>query len=312
MLGIAIINYNKYEKTIECIKSIFKTAKAEYKIYLLDNASQNESLEVLQNEYENEPRVKLFSSKTNLGYANGNNLLLDEIKKDGCDYALISNNDIIFQNGSIDLLLEKIQNEDYLLIEPFIENIDGTTQICVKKSRPSYKEYMLFSTYLHNFVPKSKKREFALKQQPKTAGRVYWASGACFIADMKSFEEIGFFDKNTFLYFEEYIISEKAVKKGLKIGFEPNAKVIHFHGASTGGAASLFTRRANLESEMYFFTHYWMLNRLQLNFLRQIRCLEVLFTFTKNKKLKDALTYISQSKKIMKDSKERTNENQNL
>lgn len=304
MLGIAIINYNNYEKTIECIKSIFETAKAEYKIYLLDNASQNESLEALQREYKNEPRVKLFLSKTNLGYANGNNLLLDEIKKDGCDYTLISNNDIIFENGSIDLLLEKIQNEDYLLIEPFIENIDGSTQICVKKNKPSFKEYMLHSTYLHNFVSKDKKILFRKSQQPTEAGDVYWASGACFIADMKKFEDIDFFDKNTFLYFEEYIISEKAVKQGYKIGFEPEARVVHFHGASSGGAANLFTRTANLESEMYFFTHYWILSNRQINFLRRVRCLEVLFTFIKNKKIKEALTYVKQSKKILKKSKE--------
>lgn len=304
MLGIAIINYNKYEKTIECIKSIFETAKAEYKIYLLDNASQNESYEVLQKQYENEKRVELIKSNKNLGYANGNNLLLEYVKRDKCENVLISNNDIIFQEDSIDRLQNSLNNSDYLLIEPFIENIDGSTQICVKKNKPSFKEYMLHSTYLHNFVSKDKKILFRKSQQPTEAGDVYWASGACFIADMKKFEDIDFFDKNTFLYFEEYIISEKAVKRGYKIGFEPEARVVHFHGASSGGAANLFTRTANLESEMYFFTHYWILSNRQINFLRRVRCLEVLFTFIKNKKIKEALTYVKQSKKILKKSKE--------
>ncbi len=304
MLGIAIINYNKYEKTIDCVNSILKTTQSDYKIYILDNGSANNSFDILKNEFERNNKIALVKSEKNLGYAVGNNLLIEMIKKDNCDSVLISNNDILFENGTIDLLLSKLKESDCLLIEPFIKNIDGSTQICVKKSKPTFREYMLYSTYLHNFVSKSKKNAFAKKQQPKTSEEVYWASGACFIADMKKFESIGFFDSNTFLYFEEYIISEKAAKKGYKIAFEPEAKVIHYHGASSGGNANLFTRTANLKSEMYFFTHYWILKKYQINFLRQIRCLEVLFTFGKCKKFKDAFTYITKSKTILKEVKE--------
>lgn len=304
MLGIAIINYNKYEKTIDCVNSILETAKTEYKIYILDNGSNNESFTVLKNKYSQNDKILLVKSEKNLGYAVGNNLLIEYIKKDCCENVLISNNDILFENGTIDLLVDKINNSEYLLIEPFIKNIDGSTQICVKKSKPTFKEYMLYSTYLHNFVSKSKKYDFFKHQQPKTSQEVYWASGACFIANMKKFENIGFFDKNTFLYFEEYIISEKAVKNNYKIAFEPEATVIHYHGASSGGVANLFTRLANLQSEMYFFTHYWILKKYQLNFLRHIRCLEVLFTFGKCKKLKDAFSYVAKSKTILKNAKE--------
>ncbi len=303
MLGIAIINYNKYEKTIDCINSIFSTVKSKYKIYLLDNASPNNSYEELFNIYKNENRVELIKSENNLGYARGNNLLIEKAKSDGCDYILISNNDIIYKENSIEILLSSIQNSDYLLIEPFIKNIDGSTQICVKKNRPSFKQYMMFSTYLHNLVSKKAKREFYSATQPAEFSQVYWASGACFIADIKKFESIGFFDKNTFLYFEEYIISEKALKSGLKIGFEPAATVIHYHGASTGGAANLFTRLENFKSECYMFKNYWKITPKQLRQIRTIRCLEVLFTFTKEKKFKEALSFIKQSSQIIKNTK---------
>lgn len=47
MLGIAIINYNTYKKTIECIDSIRKVMGTDYKIYLLDNYSPNNSGTIL-------------------------------------------------------------------------------------------------------------------------------------------------------------------------------------------------------------------------------------------------------------------------
>lgn len=300
MLGIAIINYNKYEKTIECIDSVFETTKCDWKIYLLDNASANESYDVLAEKYGENEKIVLIKSDENLGYAKGNNLCLEYAKRDGCDYVLISNNDIIFQNGSIDTLLGDIQTGEYLLVEPFIRNKDGSVQVCVKKERPIFRQYMQFSTYLQNLVSNRKKRAYYKNLQPEEKSRVYWASGACFIADMKKFESIGFFDPNTFLYFEEYIISEKAVKNGLSIGFDPAAQVIHYHGASSGGSANLVTRLANFESEIYFFTNYRKITDRQIKMIRNIRCLEVLFTFAKQKKIKEAFTFIKQSKQIVK------------
>lgn len=303
MLGIAIINYNKYEKTIECITSIEETAKCEYKIYLLDNASANESFDILSKKYSDNEKIVLIKSDENLGYARGNNLCIEYAKNDNCDYILVSNNDIIFQNDSIDLLLEDIKEGNHLLVEPFIRNKDGSVQICVKKDKPTFKQYMQFSTYLRNLVSSNDKKAYYSTLQPKEKSNVYWASGACFIADMKKFESIGFFDPFTFLYFEEFIISEKAVKNGLTIGFDPNAQVIHYHGASSGGSANLVTRLANFESEIYFFTNYWQISDKQIKMIKNIRCLEVLFTFTKQKKLKQAFEFIKQSKKIVKNRK---------
>lgn len=300
MLGIVIINYNKYEKTIECIDSVFETAKCDYKIYLLDNASANESYDTLSEKYGSNDKIVLIKSEKNLGYAKGNNLCLEYAKKDNCDYVLISNNDIIFQNGSIDTLLKDIQTGEHLLVEPFIRNKDGSVQVCVKKERPTFKQYMQFSTYLQNLVSDRKKDAYYKNLQPNEKSDVYWASGACFIADMKKFESIGFFDPHTFLYFEEYIISEKAIKDDLSIGFDPAAQVIHYHGASSGGSANLVTRLANFESEIYFFTNYRKITDRQIKMIRNIRCLEVLFTFTKQKKMKQAIEFIKQSKKLLK------------
>lgn len=302
MLGIVIINYNKYEKTIDCVNSIFETVKTEYKIYLLDNASQNDSFEQLSKHYNSNDKIVLIKSSKNLGYARGNNLGIEYAKRDGCDYILISNNDLIYQENAIDTLYSRITASEYFIVEPFLKNIDGSTQTAVMKSRPSFKEYMQFSTYLHNFVSKKEKRKYYSSLQPKEFGEVYWASGACFIADLKQFEEIGFFDPYTFLYFEEYIISEKAKAKGLKIGFEPNAKVVHYHGASTGGNANLVTRVANFKSEAYMFTNYWKITKQQLKLVRLIRCLEVLYTFTKEHKIKDAFKFIKQSKIILRET----------
>lgn len=300
MLGIAIINYNQPQKTIDCVNSIFKTVKSDYKIYLLDNNSTDNSYEILYSEYKNQSRVDFFKSDINTGYANGNNLCIEKAKKDGCEYILISNNDIIFDENTVDTLLEKIKTTDCLAIAPALKSPNGAHQQNIKKSAPDFKKYMMSETYLHNF---DKKEKYQNTYFPKKFEEVYWISGAVFIADMKKFESIDFFDKNTFLYFEEYIISEKAVKKGYTLAVEPAVCAYHYHGASTGGNANLFTRLENLKSELYFFSNYKKYSNKKLCQIRFIRCLEVLFTFTKEHKLKDALKYLKESKKVLKVNK---------
>ncbi len=297
MLAIAIINYNQPNKTIDCINSIFKTVKTDYKIYLLDNASADNSFEMLYNEYKDNNNVEFFKSDINTGYANGNNLCIEKAMADGCDYILISNNDIIYDNNTIDTLLTEIQSTDYLAIAPALKAPNGAHQQNIKKSAPDFKRYMMSETYLHNF---DKKEKYKNTYYPKKLEEVYWISGAVFIADMKKFKDIGFFDKNTFLYFEEYIISEKAIKKGYKLACEPNVSAYHYHGASTGGNANYFTRLENLKSELYFFSNYKNYSNRKLKQIRTIRCLEVLFTFTKEHKLKDALKYLKESKKVLR------------
>lgn len=298
MLGIAIINYNKFDKTIDCINSVFATVKdIEYKIYLLDNCSQNESFDVLSKEYSENPLVDCFQSEANLGYARGNNLCIEKAITDGCDYVLISNNDIIFEKNAINLLYNDIREKDYLLIGPQMKNPDGSIQKNMKPEKPSFKKYMMSETYLHNFDKKRKYNTFVV---PPKFTDAYWISGAVFITNIKKFEQIGFFDPNTFLYFEEYIISEKAKKAGLRLGFEPAALAYHYHGASTGGNANYFTRLENFKSEMYFYKVYLNAPNSQLKKIRLIRCLEVLFTFTKEHKLHDALKFVRATKTVLK------------
>ncbi len=296
MLGIAIINYNQYEKTIDCVNSVFETARGiDYKIYLLDNCSPNGSFDILRREYGENPIVDCFQSEKNLGYARGNNLCIEKALADGCDYILISNNDIVFEKGAINLLLRDIKSRDCLLIGPALKTPAGKYQISVKPFAPSFKEYVFSETYFSNF---DRKKKYKSRFFPHEFSYVYWVSGAVFMADIKLFEKIGFFDPATFLYFEEYIISEKAKRAGLKLGFEPTASVIHYHGASTGGNANYFTRLENLKSELYFFKNYLGAPKSRLKTIRFIRCLEVLFTFTKERKVKDAFKFIKNSKKL--------------
>ena len=108
MIGIAVINYKCYEKTIKCIESIQKTIQTPYKIYLLENGSENESANILKEKYCNDDRIELLISNQNHGYARGNNICIKRMRQDGCKYGIISNNDIVCVENTINKLIKDL------------------------------------------------------------------------------------------------------------------------------------------------------------------------------------------------------------
>ena len=282
MIGIAVINYMTYSKTIDCIRSIRNTTKEVYRIYLLENGSNNESAHILSNEYSGASDVQLIISTVNCGYARGNNICIQYMRKDGCDYGLISNNDIICESGSIDKLVEDLKMyPDYLLVGPMICDPKGNFQRSVKLHQYTSIEYLFKSTYLSKFVKRAKLKEDKKVFMVHEFKEVSWVSGAFFAFDLEKFSQIGDFDSKTFLFFEEYILAAKSKIRGFKLGYDPRAKIFHYHGASTGGGLNVKSKIAADKSERYYFANYTNQSAFFLGILNIIRTLEVFITFGK-------------------------------
>jgi GT2 family glycosyltransferase len=277
MFAIIIINYNSYEKTIDCIASIRKTCGVPYRVYLIDNASANDSAAVLEKEYKDAADVRLILSKENLGYARGNNRCIKEAIRDGYKYALISNNDIVYEQGALDSLYEEITKNEYLIVGPQIVKPEGEIQRTVKYASPRFVKYIVRETYVSSLLRKFIKKE----QVPEKKQDVYWIAGCAFAANLEMLDRIGLFDDRTFLYFEEYILAEKAKRTGMKMEYLPEARALHYHGYSMGGSANIVTRLANLKSEMLFLHEYMHWGRFKTGTVKLIRMLEVRFNLRK-------------------------------
>ena len=167
MVGIIILNYNNWEDTVNCIKSVEKYNTAEVKYIVIDNGSTREgTVEALdkylaktfKNNYrkmtENE-NVEILSymtflvSPTNDGYARGNNKGLRLAYKDSeIDELLILNNDILFIQDIIPLLLRKKKKTDNCgIISPILYEGDKTT-IDYNCARRSVNPWVLIHAYI--------------------------------------------------------------------------------------------------------------------------------------------------------------------
>lgn len=303
MIAFIILNYNTWEMTIRCVDSIFETCTQTYTIYIVDNGSKNDSYHKLKEQYRNNSNVKVISSE-NFGYAIGNNIGIRHAINDGHDIITITNNDVIFLDDSIErmyLFLKK--SEDATVAAPYILSPEGDLQNLPTIKPLSTQDYLFHNTKLNKFASSKSKLRFNheyylagedIKNEPIP---IYKFSGCCFMARSERLNKVGLFDENTFLYYEEDILSHKMYKTDLKSYYLPDAKIVHHHGLTTG-KDNLFVDTEMFKSEIYFLTRVYQVNYLFLLFIYIDRCITPLM-----KKIKKTYTLsFKQYKEFLKET----------
>jgi hypothetical protein len=72
--------------------------------------------------------------------------------------------------------------------------------------------------------------------------RLTYLSGASMLIDRTFVERVGVLTEDYFLYCEEIDWCIRGARSGLKLGFAPDAKVLHYQGTTTGSSPSLSQR----------------------------------------------------------------------
>lgn len=255
IINVIILHYKTIDKTIDCISSILET-ELDAHVCIIDNYSNNGTLETLKSKYSNDKRISFICLDENKGYARANNAGMRFLYENGARYAIVTNNDVVFSPESIISLINALRATGSILAAPKVNNPEGQTMNSVQLYRcHNIFEYLyrkIFSILLGNRV------NFARDCQYITQIKSF--SGSCFACDLEKMHEIDYFDEYTFLYFEEPILSLKIEKAGYNMVFVPKAEVIHYHGATTKNS-SLFAEACKLESQIYYLNNYLNCNK---------------------------------------------------
>ena len=102
-VGIVISNYNGWQDTLVCLESLQKMTFRDFEIVLIDDASPNDSVAQLQGKLP--PNTVFLPQEKNVGFAAANNIGMRRALADGCDYALLLNNDTSVRPDFLESLL---------------------------------------------------------------------------------------------------------------------------------------------------------------------------------------------------------------
>ena len=72
-ISVVILNWNRPQDTIAAVDSVLKQNYADFDVLVWDNASSDDSLQVLKNKFDRDPRAHIHASPRNEGVAGGRN-----------------------------------------------------------------------------------------------------------------------------------------------------------------------------------------------------------------------------------------------
>lgn len=294
MISLIIVDYNGIEKTMNYIKHCKEMIEDsdDINFIIVDNSPNDKSIEYFRDnnisadseniKLENlndkvqvykyicsEYNVILVKANENLGYARGNNLGAKVSKLLFNDeYYIFSNNDLrIAKKFKLSTLTDCFNIDPNIgVIGPEVMDLNNEFQSPIKKMG-LFRQLILsyYNTLFSGIFSRFTKNNI----YDGSSKYAYWVTGAFFITKSKVFNEIGMFDENTFLYFEEMILSERLLKKGYKVYFFNGIRLIHEHGYTTKDTLSeLKNMEIHFNSNYHYFSEYTNAGKLTLIFAR--------------------------------------------
>lgn len=159
MIGFVLLNYMAYEETFNCVESIKKLDDNNI-IVIVDNHSPNESYDIIKNKYINDKNIVVIDSKSNVGFAKGNNIGYQYLKNNfKCEFIIIMNTDMIIeQNDFLNTLKSVFEKTKFDVLGPDIystkdnrhQNPESLKNYSIKELKKIY--FMLNIKYIFSFL----------------------------------------------------------------------------------------------------------------------------------------------------------------
>ena len=252
-LSVLIVNWNTRELLRACLQSLRRYPLSEpMEVWVLDNASQDGSAEMVRSEF---PEVQLIASERNLGYAAGNNLLLEKAQG---DYLLLLNPDTEVTQGALDTAVQYMREHPEVaalgakLIYP-----DGRVQRSVR-GFPEPEAVMWEYLGLARLFPRS--RRFGAYRMTwftyDQMAEVDQPMGTFLMLSRRAVRAVGLMDERFPIFFNEVDWCYRAKKEGLKIVFHPDVVIIHHGGASTRQVRPQMIWESHRSLQKFYQKHY--------------------------------------------------------
>ncbi|MCP4093843.1 MAG: glycosyltransferase family 2 protein [Planctomycetes bacterium] len=239
---VVIVNYRTPDLLIQCLQSI-ATERAgwpQLKVHVIDNNSGDGSVEKMEagiSEHGWGDWARVIASDQNPGFGAGNNVILrEDLASDSpADYYFILNPDTAVCPGIFQALTEFFDaNPKASILGPRTESGAGTADHTAFRF-PGFWNSLCGGM---RFGPLDRKchKLITAPEPSETAVKMDWVSGGGMIVRRQVFEKVGLFDEKFFLYFEETDLCHRAHKLGHEVWYVPQARMMHWSGASTGVA----------------------------------------------------------------------------
>jgi GT2 family glycosyltransferase len=223
----------------------------ELEVFMIDNASRDNSVEVLRREY---PKITLIENSKNVGFGRANNQALPFIKG---RYVLLLNTDAFVEPDTL------IKTKQYMDTHPRCGMVgvklvgrDGVLQPSCRYF-PTAWNIFLERTNLKKYFKHAKLID-NMSWDHTSVRSCDWVPGCYALIRKEVIDQVGLFDPRYFLYYEEVDHCFAAKRAGWEVAYYPDTTVVHIGGESAKHEAAISSQSRQIESlqiesELLFF-----------------------------------------------------------
>ncbi len=225
-LSIIIVNYQTAGLLKRCLRGIVAVpTNLEREIIVVDNDTHDGLRDMVTQEF---PQVQFIVSPGNVGFGAGANIGMRLAQ--GRHMAIVNPDTVVLEPVFDQLVAYLDSHADVGIVGPQIVNPNGTIQTsCYRFHTP------LVPAYRRTALGKTAAGErelaaFLMNDFDHASERdVDWLLGACLVVRQSVIDEIGLFDEQFFLYFEDTDWCRRAWEHGHRVVYQPAARIIHYH-----------------------------------------------------------------------------------
>ena len=240
-LTVVIVTYLTDRKILlNCLQSIDRNIK----ILIVENSKNFKEKAYFTKKFSN---IEVVCTGLNLGYGKGNNFGLNKVKT---DYALILNPDIVCKSNFFKKIIKLItKNNKFSIVG------------CQYSNETVYLPAGFFEKKKHNLFQSN----FSKKKR-KILTKVDWVTGCSMLINLKKFINSDIFDKNYFLYFEEFDLCKSTNDRGGLVYSSSDLKVHHLGFKGSLGSSNLLKSEANKLRDWHWMWSYFYFYKKNYNY----------------------------------------------
>ena len=218
LVYILVLNYRAWRDTLLCLKALERLEYPNYRLLVLDNASDNNAVAQLRAAF---PQLELIALERNLGFAGGNNVGIRRALAEGADYVWLLNPDTIPEPEALSAMVDLAEQDPRIgAVGSVLLDMDNPQQVQAWGGG----EVVLFWGLIR------------LLTHPRQAARLSYISGASLLIRRRALEQVGLLDEGFFMYGEDCDYGLRLRKAGFLLAVAPQARVRHKGGTSWQGS----------------------------------------------------------------------------
>lgn len=260
-----VVNWNGPQLTSRAVESLLQHGgEPDAEIIIVDNGSEDDSLDVLRERFGTHPRVMILPLPDNLGFGGGVNA---GIRASTAPFIALLNNDAVVHEGwlrELRTVLDAPGNERVATVTSRIllagrwrdlapsEHHLAASQAARVLRRGRH--HLVVRDDEHgtvrinstgNIIDRSGNgadRDWLAPADVRARPEVFGFCGGAAMLRRSALDEVGLFDERLFMYYEDTELSWRLRKAGWRVRYAERAVVEHEHAASSGTSSERFLR----------------------------------------------------------------------